>query len=128
MNFINNSYLWIGLGGALGAMARVGISSLFPSTILNFPLKILCINVLGCFAAGVLVELMAFHWNPSVNIRHFLIQGLLGGFTTFSAFAIEYGLLYEKGTHFSAILYAVLSVVLSIFFFFCGLRLMRVFF
>ncbi len=127
MSLINSGYFWVGLGGALGAMARVGMSALFPSSVFNIPLKILCINGVGCFLAGVLVELMAFYWHPSMNARHFLMQGVLGGFTTFSAFAIEFGLLYGKGFHYLAILYAILGVVFSIFFFFCGLKLIRFF-
>ena len=128
MSFINNSYFWVGLGGALGAMGRVGISAFFPSFIFNIPLKILCVNIIGCFIAGIVVEFMAFYSNLPTNARAFLIQGLLGGFTTFSAFAIEFGLLYEKESYFLAILYAILSVVLSIIFFFCGLRLTRILF
>lgn len=128
MGLIQNSYFWVGLGGATGAMARVLISGWLPSFILTVPSKILCINGLGCFFAGVLIELMAFYWNPPINVRHFLIQGLLGGFTTFSAFAIEFGALYEKGSHYLAVLYAILSLVLTVLSFFCGLRLIRLFF
>lgn len=124
---INNAYFWVGLGGAIGAMARVGLSALLPSFFLNLPLRILCINVIGCFIASVLIEVMAFYGNPSLNIQHFLMQGILGGFTTFSAFAIEFGLLYEKGSHYLAVVYAVLSVILSLIFFFIGLRFIRLF-
>lgn len=124
---LNISYFWIGLGGAIGAIARVAMTAWLPSSIFNFPLTILCINAIGCFFAGVAVEFMAFYWNASANARHFLIQGLLGGFTTFSAFAIEFGVLYGKGSHYLAVLYAILSVTISIFFFFGGLRLIRFF-
>ncbi len=127
MYFVNNSYFWVGLGGALGAMARVGLSALLPSFLFNFPVTILCVNAVGCFFAGGLMELMAFSWGASMNARHFLMQGLLGGFTTFSAFAIEAWGLHQRGSSFLAILYAVLSVVLSISFFFFGLRMTRLF-
>lgn len=124
---MNLSYFWIGLGGAAGAMARVGMMRFLPPFFLTLPLKIFCVNVLGCFLIGALTELMAFYGNVPMNMRHFLIQGFLGGFTTFSAFALEFGLLYQKGSHWTAISYASLSVILSIVFFFVGLRFVRVF-
>jgi len=124
---MNLSYFWIGLGGAAGAMARVGMMRIFPAFFLTMPLKIFCVNILGCFLIGALTELMAFYGNLPMNMRHFLIQGFLGGFTTFSAFALEFGLLYQKGSHWTAILYAASSVILSIAFFFIGLRFMRAF-
>ncbi len=123
---MSSSYLFIGLGGAAGAIARVVLMRILPSFVLNLPLKILCVNVLGCFAIGVLTGVMTFYWNAPINMRHFLVQGFLGGFTTFSAFALEFGLLYEKGFHLTSIAYAVLSVVLSLAFFFVGLKMMRV--
>lgn len=119
------SYLWIGFGGACGAIARVALMRFLPSFLLNLPIKILCVNILGCFAIDILTETMALYWNASFNMKHFLIQGFLGGFTTFSAFALEYGLLYEKGSHVTAIIYAALSVVLSIAFFFAGLKIIK---
>ncbi|NGX46273.1 MAG: putative fluoride ion transporter CrcB [Chlamydiae bacterium] len=124
---MDSSFLFVGLGGALGAMARVGLSRILPSFLLSLPFKILCINILGCFAIGVLTEIMAHYWSASLNMRHFLVQGFLGGFTTFSAFALEFGLLYEKGTHWTAITYVLLSVLLSLTFFFFGLRVIRLF-
>lgn len=121
------SYIFIGLGGAVGAIARVALSNLLPSFILGIPFTILCVNVIGCFVLGAVAELMAFYWNASIHTRHFLIQGVLGGFTTFSAFSLEFGMLYKEGLHTSAILYAILSVVLSLLFFFIGLKLIRIF-
>jgi len=120
------NYIFVGLGGAAGAIARVALSRVLPSAILTIPLKILCINVLGCLAIGILTELMAVYWNASINMRHFWVQGFLGGFTTFSAFSLEFGLLYEKGLYGSAVVYAGLSLVLSIVFFFVGLKIIRI--
>jgi CrcB protein len=120
-------YIFVGLGGALGAMARVALTGVLPSFFLAIPLQILCINILGCFALGMLAELMALYWDASINMRHFLVQGFLGGFTTFSSFSLEFGLLYEKGLYGAAAAYAILSLVLSIVFFFFGLKMIRIF-
>lgn len=122
---MNYSYLFIGLGGAIGAIARVALSRVLPSFVLSLPAKTLLVNIIGCFLIGVLTEIMAFYWNASINARHFLVQGFLGGFTTFSAFALEFGLLYEKGENVLAILYGCLSFVLCIAFFFFGLKVIR---
>ena len=122
-----NDYIFVGLGGAAGAMARVAFTRILPSFVLSIPFKILCINVLGCFALGLLTGIMALCWSPSGNMRHFWVQGFLGGFTTFSAFSLEFGLLYEKGLYGTAITYAALSVILSIVFFLFGLKIIRIF-
>jgi fluoride exporter len=122
-----STYLFVGLGGALGAIARVALSKFLPSFIFNMPAKIILINIMGCFLLGILTEILALYWNASFNMRHLLVQGFLGGFTTFSAFALEFGLLYEKGQHVTAFIYGFLSLILSIVFFFIGLKIIRLF-
>lgn len=77
---------------------------------------------------GLLTELMALYGSTSDYMRYFLVPGFLGGFTTFSAFALEFGLLYEKHFYELAIFYAILSVLLSIFSFFIGIKLIKMFF
>jgi len=119
------TYISVGCGGALGAIARVALSRLLPATFIDMPIQILCINVLGCLIMGLLAEGMALYWDVPENMRFFLVSGFLGGFTTFSAFALEFGLLVEKGHYFSAISYATLSFVLSIVAFFSGVRVLR---
>ena len=125
---MSNSFLWVGLGGAAGAIARFGLMRILPAYFLSLPLKICLVNIVGCFLIGSLTEFMGFYGNLSINIRYFLVQGFLGGFTTFSAFALEFGLLYEKGLHWVALSYAIFSVVLSISFFFFGSKIVRVIF
>lgn len=117
------NYVSIGLGGALGAITRVALGHVLPATLWRYlPLQILTINILGCFLMGVLVGVTTYYWNPPLALKSFLTTGFLGGFTTFSAFALEFGLLVERDLIFYAILYATLSVVLSLSFFFVGLK------
>ncbi|MEB3701925.1 Fluoride efflux transporter CrcB [Candidatus Bealeia paramacronuclearis] len=119
-------YLIIGSGGALGAVSRVVLTKALPETVLtSFPLQIFVVNVLGCFVMGLLVELMALYWSTHLHLRSFITTGFLGGFTTFSAFALEVGLLVEKNMHGWAIFYAILSVTLSLLAFFMGMKLVR---
>ncbi len=120
-------YFWIGLGGALGAIARVCLMHILPAFVLALPLKMLIINVVGCFLIGVLSESIACCGHLSLHVRHFLVQGFLGGFTTFSAFALEFGVLYQKGLYLVALLYATLSVVVGLTFFFLGLKAVKLF-
>lgn len=120
-------YIAIGFGGALGAMARVALGYILPSQILGIPMQMLCVNILGCLSIGVLTQVFANYWPASMSMKSFLVPGLLGGFTTFSAFALEFGLLYEKGFYLLAFLYAITGVVLSFGAFFAGLKIVKVF-
>jgi fluoride exporter len=120
-------YLLVGLGGAIGSIVRVALEKVLPSVVLGIPVYILCVNVLGCLFIGLLTELLSLYWAVSVNMRYFLVSGLLGGFTTFSAFALEFGVLFEKQEYGLAVLYATLSVVLSVIFFFVGIKIVRFF-
>ena len=118
--------LWVALGGAIGSATRHGVN-VWSGRMLGsgFPWHTLIVNVLGCLLMGVLIELMALRLNVSNDIRAFLTTGLLGGFTTFSAFALDFALLVERKTYGLAAAYAAGSVVLSLVAVFAGLYLMR---
>jgi len=111
--------LLIGLGGGLGAIARyllsVGILQLTPGW--RFPTGTFAVNLLGCLVAGILLGVMAKQGQFSEEARVFLFVGLLGGFTTFSAFGVETVALLQRGEPGIAALYVSLSVV-------CGLTLL----
>lgn len=121
------NYLMVGLGGACGATSRVAIAKLLPSIIIGIPFPILFINVSGCFLIGFLTSLMNLYWPASPGTKYFLISGFLGGFTTFSSFALELGTLIENDQDISAFLYGLLSFALSMVCFFIGMRLIKLF-
>ena len=116
----------IALGGALGAVARHFISHWSVVALGNgFPWGTLTVNVVGCFALGVVVEVMALVWSPAAEWRAFLTVGVLGAFTTFSTFALDISILHERGEMLQAILYVTVSVAGSIAAIFAGMSLTR---
>ena len=116
----------IALGGALGAVARHFISHWSVVALGNgFPWGTLTVNVVGCFALGVVVEVMALVWSPAAEWRAFLTVGVLGAFTTFSAFSLDISILHERGEMLQAILYVTVSVAGSIAAIFAGMSLTR---
>jgi fluoride exporter len=121
-----NGFLWVFLGGGLGAAARHGVGSLSASLLgSRYPWGTFFINVLGSLLIGILAEWFALQSQASAHLRLFLITGILGGFTTFSAFSLEIGLLHERGATAAAILYAVLSVLCGVAAMFGGMYLVR---
>jgi CrcB protein len=118
--------LFVAAGGALGASARylVGVGS---GRLLGFgfPWGTLTVNVLGCFLMGLLIGAMALRWSVGNELRAFLTVGVLGGFTTFSAFSTDFALLIERDTYVSAGLYLAASVGLSLAAVFLGLAIVR---
>jgi CrcB protein len=117
--------LQVALGGAIGASARyaagVGIVRLVGHG--AFPLGVITVNVVGSFLMGVFVVVAAHR--GLTHLSPFVMTGILGGFTTFSAFSLEAVTLYERGDLSAAVLYVVASVVCSIFGLLFGLWLAR---
>lgn len=121
-----NGFVWVFLGGGLGAAARHGMSALSSALLgSRYPWGTFVINVLGSLLIGVLAEWFALQSQASTNLRLFLITGILGGFTTFSAFSLEIGLLHERGATAAAIGYAVLSVLCGVAAMFAGMFAVR---
>ena len=114
------------LGAGLGGVLRHGLN-LFVTRLagFSFPLGMLTVNVLGCFAMGVIFGWFALRGDPGQNWRLFLTTGVLGGFTKFSAFALNAATLWERGAHGSALGYVLLSVIGSLAAVFVGLALAR---
>ena len=118
--------LWVAAGGAIGSALRYGVNVTAGRFFgMDFPWATLIVNVVGCFAMGALVTLMALRWNTTQDMRAFLTTGILGGFTTFSAFSLDFASLVERNALTLAALYAVGSVALSLAAVFAGLALMR---
>jgi CrcB protein len=121
------NFLIVFLGAGLGGACRHGVNlaamRLFD---IAFPYGTLAINVLGCFAMGIIAEYWALKSGLPQPVRLFLTTGLLGGFTTFSAFSLDAALLWERGQPAIAALYVLASVALSIIGLFGGLALVRV--
>jgi fluoride exporter len=118
--------LAIAAGGALGAVARHYVSlAVMRMAGSGFPWSTIVVNLLGSFFMGILIELLAQRLNVGVEMRAFLTVGILGAFTTFSAFSLDFVTLFERGAQFSAVSYAALSVVLAIGALFAGLAVMR---
>jgi CrcB protein len=102
----------VALGGALGAVARwkLGGLVLHHTADWRFPLSTFLVNVAGCLAAGVLAGLVINLDLFTADTRLFLFTGLLGGFTTFSAFGLETVYLLRRADYAVALAYVVLSV------------------
>ena len=111
----------VGLGGGLGALGRYGISLLLPTTPGHFPLGTFVINVLGCFLIGVLMV----RWGQRPLLRPFLGVGILGGFTTFSTYAVETRALMTPGEVPLAMLYLFGTLAAAMLAVLAGVALMR---
>lgn len=118
--------LYAALGGAIGASLRYGVNVTVPKLLgLDFPWATMIVNVVGSLIMGALIAAMAAGWNTSQEMRVFLATGILGGFTTFSAFSLDFASLWERKEHGLAIAYASGSVVLSLVAVFAGLWVTR---
>ena len=116
--------LQVALGGAIGAALRfltgVGILRLIGP---GFPVAVVGVNVFGSFMMGLFVVFATQRGVAQLN--PFVMAGLLGGFTTFSAFSLEAVSLFERGAMGQALAYVVMSVVLSIGGLMLGLMIAR---
>lgn len=108
------SFALVGLGGAIGSMIRYGIYKLMTSGQTIFPWGTFLINVIGCFIIGVIMGASTKEGWLQESTTLLLATGFCGGFTTFSAFALENVSLMEKQFFSTALLYTVVSVLVGI--------------
>lgn len=125
-----SGHIWLAVaaGGAIGAMARHGVSRTAVQFLgPNFPWGTLCVNVAGSFIMGLVIVWLSAKEPASPAMRAFLTVGLLGAFTTFSTFSLDVVVLYRDRTLMLAGAYLVASVILSVSGLLAGLALGRQF-
>src|SRR5262245_6682933 len=121
-------FLIVFLGGGVGAALRHGVNLVVTRFFgAAFPYATLFENVSGSLVMGMLAAYFAFKSGSSQHWRLFLTTGILGGYTTFSAFSLDTAVLYERGEIGLAAVYVLASVALSIAGLFAGLALVRQF-
>jgi len=115
------------LGGGLGAGGR-HLVSLMTLRLFGpgFPVGTLMVNVVGSLVMGLFIGWLVRHESSHLQaLRYFFATGVLGGFTTFSAFSLDTSILWERGDTHLALVYILASVILSILAVFAGLMIMR---
>ncbi|MCF3638511.1 fluoride efflux transporter CrcB [Rhizobium sp. TRM95111] len=121
------NYLIVFLGAGVGGAGRHGVNLLAARFFgAGFPMGTLAVNVIGCFVMGAIAGVFAFRGHLPQEMRLFLTTGILGGFTTFSAFSLDAALLWERGEAGLAATYVGISVLLSLAGVAAGLALTRV--
>lgn len=117
-------FVGAGIGGVLRHLMNVGVSRLLGSA---FPFATLLVNISGCLLMGLVIGYLTFRSGEAANPMHrlFLATGVLGGYTTFSAFSLDALLLVERGEMGAALIYVAGSVGLSLLAVFAGFSLMR---
>ena len=121
--------LWVAMGGAIGAAGRYVVAThalrlMGP----GFPWGTLAVNIVGSLVMGLLAGAFAYRFHVSPEIRMFLMTGILGGFTTFSAFSLDVSVLVERKDFMLAAGYIIGSVSLAVIALFIGLKIARMIF
>ena len=120
------AYILVMTGGAIGAVARFGLARAIPTVQIGWPWPTFIANILGGLLMGLVAAYVLRSGEAGENIRLFAGVGLLGGFTTFSAFSLEMAQMVERGDLALAGGYAMASVVIALLALFAGLAIGRV--
>ena len=120
---MNHAVLQVAIGGALGSVARYGVNVLAGRLVPGYPLGTLAVNVLGSLMMGLMAGIFAHRGGH--HLAPLLMTGLLGGFTTFSAFSLDALTLWQRGEGVLATGYVLVSIFLSLAAVFAGLALAR---
>jgi len=117
------SIFYIAFGGAIGSLTRYLIGIFLQNTKSGFPLSTFLVNVIGSFAIGIIFYVLKDTNNE--NLKAFIIIGLLGGFTTFSAFSIDVLNLIIEKQYFTSMLYISMTFICSLSAVFLGFLFVR---
>jgi CrcB protein len=118
--------LLVAVGGAIGAALR-HLTNLASLRLLgpSFPWATMAINIAGSLVMGMFIEMLARRFGASNELRLFVATGILGGFTTFSAFSLDFAVLWGRGAALPALAYALVSVIGALLAVFLGMWLAR---
>ncbi|MFI6306540.1 fluoride efflux transporter CrcB [Amycolatopsis thailandensis] len=115
----------VGVGGALGSLARYGLSVVLPHSRGQFALSTFATNVSGCLLIGILMAALTAKTDPHRLLRPFLGVGILGGYTTFSTYATDTLDLVTNGRPFTGLAYAFGTVVAALVAVYAGHEITR---
>lgn len=115
----------IGVGGAIGALARYGLDVALPADRTGFPWATFGINVVGSLLIGVLMVLVVEVWETHPLVRPFLGVGILGGFTTFSTYVVDMQRLVDAGAAGTALAYLAATLAAALVAVYVGLVITR---
>ncbi|MEU9895936.1 fluoride efflux transporter CrcB [Streptomyces phaeochromogenes] len=104
----------VSVGGALGASARYGATLLWPTHTGGFPWTTFWVNVVGCFVIGAFMVVITEVWAAHRLVRPFFGTGVLGGFTTFSTYAVDIRTLVDTGHPRTALVYLAATLVAAL--------------
>ena len=117
--------LIVGVGSFLGGSARYLVSFLLKGYNTSFPWATLIVNLLGCFAIGLLCGYLLKTNNEQNFISTFFVYGICGGFTTFSTFSKETFLMIQCGNYLNAFIYVAISIIIGLLLTACGYLLAK---
>lgn len=119
--------MFLGLAGALGTLARYGLSGVVQRSVLtSFPVGTTAVNLLGCLVFGLVWELASGRFQINAELRSVILIGFMGAFTTFSSFIFESGRLLADGELLIGLGYMLLQNGVGLLLFFAGVMLARI--
>jgi len=124
-----NLIIAVAVGGAIGAVGRYLVSGIVIQQMgTQFPWSTLTVNIVGSLLMGILAETVKLTWSPTPEIKAMLTVGILGAFTTFSAFSLDVVGLFERGEFVALVSYIFLSFISCVFALVFGVFVVRIIF